>query len=51
MKKLLFILLSMTALVSAQNAKESEQSNAEKFSAKSGTLMQKEFIEVGNLKK
>ena len=31
-------------------AKEKEQSNAEKFSAKSGTLMQKEFIEIGDVK-
>ena len=32
-------------------AKEKEQSNAEVFSAKSGTLMQKEFIEIGIVKK
>ena len=32
-------------------AKEKEQSNAEIFSAKAGTLMQKEFVEIGTLKK
>ena len=32
-------------------AKEKEQSNAEAFSAKAGTLMQKEYIEIGTLKK
>jgi hypothetical protein len=32
-------------------AKEKEQSNAEAFSAKAGTLMQKEFIEIGTVKK
>ena len=51
MKKLLFLLVFISAFASAQTAKESEQSNAEKFSAKSGTLMQKEFVEIGNLKK
>ena len=32
-------------------AKEKEQSNAEAFSAKAGTLMQKEFVEIGTVKK
>jgi hypothetical protein len=32
-------------------AKEKEQSNAEVFSAKAGTLMQKEFVEIGIIKK
>ena len=32
-------------------AKEKEQSNAEVFSSKAGTLMQKEFVEIGTLKK
>ena len=32
-------------------AKEKEQSNAEAFSAKAGTLMQKEFVEIGTIKK
>lgn len=31
--------------------KEKEQSNAEAFSAKAGTLMQKEFVEIGTVKK
>ena len=35
----------------AQNqTKEQEQSNAEKFSAKSGSLMQREFTDVGSVK-
>jgi hypothetical protein len=38
--------------ISAQApAKEKEQSNAEAFSAKAGTLMQKEFVEIGTIKK
>lgn len=32
-------------------AKEKEQSNAEAFSAKAGTLMQKEYIDIGTVKK
>ena len=32
-------------------AKEKTQSNAEAFSSKAGTLMQKEFIEIGTIKK
>jgi hypothetical protein len=32
-------------------AKDKEQSNAEIFSAKAGTLMQKEFIEIGTVEK
>lgn len=53
MRKLLFPVLALLTMMStnAQTPKETEQSNAEKFSARSGTLMQKEFSEVGNLKK
>lgn len=35
----------------SQVDKEKERSNAEKFSDKSGTLIQKEFIDVGDVKK
>lgn len=51
MRKLLFLLSSVlwTSLIFGQ-AKEQELSNAEKFSAKSGTLMQKEFLRIGELK-
>jgi len=53
MKKLIFYVLVFLTVMStnAQTAKENEQSNAEKFSARSGTLMQKEFSEIGSLKK
>ena len=53
MKKLIFYVLVFLTVMStnAQTSKENEQSNAEKFSARSGTLMQKEFSEIGSLKK
>ncbi len=53
MKKLIFFVLVFLTMTptNAQTTKENEQSNAEKFSARSGTLMQKEFSEIGNLKK
>lgn len=53
MRKLLFPLLALITMLStnAQTTKENEQSNAEKFSARSGTLMRKEFSEIGNLKR
>ena len=53
MRKLLFPVLALLTMMTtnAQTPKETEQSTAEKFSARSGTLMQKEFSEVGNLKK
>lgn len=35
----------------AQQSNEKELSNAEKFSAKSGTLIQKVFITIGKFKK
>ena len=51
MKKLLILLLtSLTIQLTAQTAsKEKEKSNAEIFSAKSGTLMQKEFIDLDKI--
>jgi hypothetical protein len=54
-KKNLIILLAaimFSIQIHAQApAKEKTQSNAEAFSAKAGTLMQKEFVEIGTIKK
>lgn len=54
-KQLIVLMLSMATLFAfgqtAQNqTKEQEISNAEKFSAKAGTLLQKEFFEIGEIK-
>lgn len=52
MKKL-FVILSMicfTVTYAQTESKETELSNAERFSAKDGTLIQKVFIEVGTIK-
>jgi len=55
MKSLLFIAVITASLcVSAQDpkaSKEKEQSNAERFSDKSGSLMQREFITIGEVSK
>ena len=56
MKKLTLILafIGMTTMIFSQQvakAKEQEVSNAEKFSERAGSLVQKEFIEIGTLKK
>ena len=52
MKKLIFtIAIGFICLIANAQSKEKDQSNAEVFSAKAGTLMQKEFIEIGTLKK
>jgi len=54
MKKLLIVLMSIMAFTVSYgqtDTKEKELSNAEKFSSKSGTLIEKEFIDVGTLKK
>ncbi|APY12145.1 hypothetical protein BWZ22_13325 [Seonamhaeicola sp. S2-3] len=54
MKKLLLVLLSFLAFnlsYGQTDSKEKELSNAEKFSSKSGTLIEKEFLDVGTLKK
>lgn len=56
MKKFTLI-LALTALTSftfaqqVAKAKEQEVSNAEKFSERAGSLVQKEFIDIGSLKK
>ena len=44
---LLFILFVTFYNLLFSQAKEKELSNAEKFSSKSGTLMQKEFVDIG----
>jgi len=56
MKKLVFTISLVTALfaLQAQQVKAKEQqetSNAEKFSARQGFLVQREFIDVGEVKK
>jgi len=54
MKKLLVVLISIMAFTVSYgqtDTKEKELSNAEKFSSKSGTLIEKEFVDVGTLKK
>lgn len=54
MKKLIYsflITLLCIGLNAQTPAKEKELSNAEVFSAKAGTLMQKEFVEIGTLKR
>ncbi len=54
MKKLLFILISIFIVnmsYGQATSKEKELSNAEKFSSKAGTLIQKEFLDVGTIKK
>lgn len=54
MKNLLLVLLSFLAFnlsYGQTDSKEKELSNAEKFSSKSGTLIEKEFLDVGTLKK
>lgn len=53
MKKILLLtLLTVITLNSTAqiNTKVKDQSNAEIFSAKSGTLMQKEFLTLSNIK-
>lgn len=43
-------LLLITSLLSFSQTKERELSNAEKFSAMSGSLIHKEFIDIGKVK-
>lgn len=47
---MLFALLTAISLL-AQSTKDQELSKAEVFSSKSGTLIEKEFLEVGTIKK
>lgn len=47
---LLVLVLSRATIFSQTQTKEKELSNAEQFSAKAGTLMQKEFIDIGTIK-
>ena len=54
MKKLLFVLISIlmfSVSYGQTDTKEKELSNAEKFSSKAGTLIQKQFIDVGTINK
>jgi len=52
MKKVIITLsIGFICLFANAQTKEKDLSNAEVFSAKSGTLMQKEFVEIGTLKK
>lgn len=56
MKKQLFVIMYSLAITFAfgqtaqTQTKEQEISNAEKFSAKAGTLLQKEFYDIGEIK-
>ena len=51
-KVILFLFVSLTTTsVFAQEKKAAELSNAEQFSERSGTLIQKVFVEIGTLKK
>lgn len=49
-KSILIAFVLISGFLNAQETKETEISNAEKFSAKAGTLIQKEFIEIGKVK-
>ncbi len=58
MKKVKMIIVGIFAVMATANfsygqsdSKSKEISNAEKFSEKSGTLIQREFIDIGDLKK
>ena len=55
MRKFIFIvvlsIVGLSAIAQQPKQNEQETSNAEKFSERSGSLIQKEFIEVGQLKK
>ena len=53
-KKFLFLILivvNFSAFAQQPKIKEQETSNAEKFSERSGSLIQKEFIDIGEIKK
>jgi hypothetical protein len=46
-----FMIVSITSFAQQTKTKEQETSNAEKFSERAGSLIQKEFIEIGDIKK
>lgn len=48
---LTFIVASFATFAQQSKVKEQETSNAEKFSERSGSLIQKEFIDIGDIKK
>lgn len=49
-KSILLFAIALFTLVSFGQTKDQELSNAEKFSAKAGSLIQKEFIDIGTIK-
>lgn len=49
-KTILLFAFIATTLVSFGQTKDQELSNAEKFSAKAGSLIQKEFLDIGTVK-
>ncbi len=52
MKKILFtIIIGFLTIITNAQEKENALSNAEIFSETTGTLIQKEFLDIGNLKK
>lgn len=48
---LVLIIVGFSAFAQQVKTKEQEKSNAEKFSERSGSLIQKEFIPIGDIKK
>ncbi len=48
---LILFISCFSTLAQQPKIKEQETSNAEKFSERSGSLIQKEFIDIGNIKK
>jgi hypothetical protein len=46
----MILLVSFLGTATAQEAKDKDLSNAERFSLKAGTLMTKEFIDIGKVK-
>lgn len=47
---ILFTILIASAAVYGQDTKEKQLSNADQFSAKAGTLIEKQFIDIGQVK-
>jgi hypothetical protein len=47
---LAMVIFLLTSTISIAQTKDQELSNAEKFSAKAGALIQKEFVEIGSVK-
>ena len=47
---ILFTILIASAAVYGQDTKEKQLSNADQFSAKAGTLIENQFIDIGQVK-